>query len=68
MTGLLNLGLGGRALLDPVVARVIRDTSADLISLEIGINLVNTDLIRLRAFVPTDSSTRFLKVTRTRRC
>jgi hypothetical protein len=49
---LVNLGFGGSALLDPFVARVIRDTSADLISLKIGINLVNTDLMRVRAFVP----------------
>jgi hypothetical protein len=49
---LVNLGFGGSALLDPFVARVIRDASADLISLKIGINLVNTDLMRLRAFVP----------------
>ena len=49
---LLNLGFGGSALLDPFVARVIRDTSADLISLKMGINVVNTDLMRLRAFVP----------------
>ena len=31
---------------------MIRETPADLISLKIGINLVNTDLMRLRAFVP----------------
>ncbi|RJL35678.1 GDSL-type esterase/lipase family protein [Bailinhaonella thermotolerans] len=49
---LTNLGLGGSALLDPFVARTIRDTPADLISLKIGINLVNTDLMRLRAFAP----------------
>ena len=49
---LVNLGFGGSALLDPFVARVIRETGADLISLKIGINLVNTDLMRLRAFVP----------------
>jgi hypothetical protein len=49
---LVNLGFGGSALLDPFVARVIRDTSADLISLKLGINVVNTDLMRLRAFVP----------------
>jgi hypothetical protein len=49
---LVNLGFGGSALLDPFVARVIRDARADLISLKIGINLVNTDLMRLRAFVP----------------
>jgi hypothetical protein len=49
---LLNLGFSGSALLDPFVARVIRETRADLISLKLGINLVNTDLMRLRAFVP----------------
>ena len=49
---LTNLGLGGSALLDPCVARVLRDTPADLISIKIGINLVNTDLMRLRAFGP----------------
>ncbi|WP_229705356.1 GDSL-type esterase/lipase family protein [Williamsia phyllosphaerae] len=49
---LTNLGFGGNALLDPCVARVMRDTPADLISVEIGINLVNADLMRLRAFGP----------------
>ena len=49
---LVNLGFGGSALLDPFTARTIRDLPADLISLEIGINLVNADLMRLRAFVP----------------
>jgi GDSL-like Lipase/Acylhydrolase family len=49
---LVNLGFGGSALLDPFTARTIRDTAADLISLKIGINLVNTDLMRLRAFGP----------------
>ncbi|MGS2647196.1 GDSL-type esterase/lipase family protein [Streptosporangium sp. LJ11] len=49
---LINLGLSGSALLDPFTARVLRDTPADLISLKIGINLVNTDLMRLRAFTP----------------
>ncbi|MDE0777185.1 MAG: lipase [Nocardioides sp.] len=48
---LVNLGLGGSALLDPAVARVVRDTPADLISLKLGINLVNTDLMRRRALV-----------------
>ncbi|MEU6549273.1 SGNH/GDSL hydrolase family protein [Streptomyces sp. NPDC046915] len=47
---LINLGLGGGALLDPFTARTLRDTPADLISVKIGINLVNTDLMRLRAF------------------
>ncbi|MGP4089967.1 lipase, partial [Streptomyces sp. KR55] len=49
---LVNLGLGGSALLDPFTARALRDTPADLISVKIGINLVNTDLMRLRAFTP----------------
>jgi hypothetical protein len=49
---LINLGLSGNALLDPFTARTLRDTPADLISLKIGINLVNTDLMRLRAFTP----------------
>ncbi|MFF3906258.1 GDSL-type esterase/lipase family protein [Streptomyces sp. NPDC001848] len=49
---LINLGLGGGALLDPFTARTLRDTPADLISVKIGINLVNTDLMRLRAFIP----------------
>ncbi|RLP77929.1 lipase [Mycetocola tolaasinivorans] len=49
---LVNLGFGGSALLDPFTARAIRDTPADLISLKLGINLVNLDLLRLRAFGP----------------
>ncbi|MFI8438633.1 GDSL-type esterase/lipase family protein [Streptomyces sp. NPDC079020] len=49
---LINLGLGGSALLDPFTARAMRDTPADLISVKLGINLVNTDVMRLRAFGP----------------
>ncbi|CAM01432.1 GDSL-like lipase/acylhydrolase family protein [Saccharopolyspora erythraea NRRL 2338] len=49
---LVNLGFGGNALLDPFTARTMRDTAADLISVKIGINVVNSDLMRLRAFVP----------------
>ncbi|MEU1625588.1 GDSL-type esterase/lipase family protein [Streptomyces sp. NPDC020096] len=49
---LINLGLSGSALLDPFTARALRDNPADLISVKIGINLVNTDLMRLRAFTP----------------
>ncbi|GHF02948.1 lipase [Streptomyces fumanus] len=49
---LVNLGLAGSALLDPFTARVMRDTPADLISVKIGINVVNLDLMRRRAFGP----------------
>ncbi|GHH30819.1 GDSL-type esterase/lipase family protein [Lentzea cavernae] len=47
-----NLGFGGSALADHFVARVIRDRPADLISVKLGINVVNFDVMRLRAFVP----------------
>ncbi|MFH8902024.1 GDSL-type esterase/lipase family protein [Streptomyces coeruleorubidus] len=49
---LVNLGLGGSAMLDPFTARAMRDTPADLISVKIGINIVNGDVMRLRAFGP----------------
>ncbi|RFU88183.1 lipase [Streptomyces triticagri] len=49
---LVGLGFGGGALLDPFTARAMRDTPADLISVKLGINLVNADLMRLRAFGP----------------
>lgn len=49
---LVNLGFGGSCLLDPFMARTIRDTPADAISVKLGINIVNTDLMRRRAFGP----------------
>ncbi|MCO5999106.1 GDSL-type esterase/lipase family protein [Actinoallomurus rhizosphaericola] len=49
---LVNLGFSGSALLDPFTARAMRDTPADLISIKIGINIVNADAMRLRAFTP----------------
>ncbi|ANY08971.1 GDSL-type esterase/lipase family protein [Pseudonocardia sp. HH130630-07] len=49
---LLNLGFSGSCLLDPFVARAIRDNPADLISLKLGINVVGADLMRVRAFGP----------------
>ncbi|MDX2838306.1 SGNH/GDSL hydrolase family protein, partial [Streptomyces ipomoeae] len=49
---LINLGLSGSAVLDPFTARALRDTPADLISVKIGINIVNHDVMRLRAFTP----------------
>ncbi|GAA0592100.1 lipase [Kribbella sandramycini] len=50
--GLINTSFGDNALLDPFTARTMRDVSADLISIKIGVNLVNRDLIRKRAFAP----------------
>ena len=49
---LRNLGFGGSAMVDPFMARVIRDAPADYISVKLGINVVNLDAMRLRAFVP----------------
>jgi hypothetical protein len=48
----LNLGLGGQCMLDQFVARTIRDLPADVISLKVGINLVNGDSMRDRVFGP----------------
>ncbi|KAK1185015.1 GDSL-type esterase/lipase family protein [Streptomyces sp. NBS 14/10] len=49
---LLNLGLGGECHLDPFMARAIRDLPASVISLELGINVVNGATMRERTFVP----------------
>ncbi|WP_017201786.1 GDSL-type esterase/lipase family protein [Microbacterium algeriense] len=49
---LRNLSLGGNAHLDGFVARVIRDHPADLITLKVGINVVNADSMRERTFRP----------------
>lgn len=49
---LRNLGFGGSALVDPFMARHMRDTPADVISVKLGINVVNHDSMRLRSFVP----------------
>jgi lysophospholipase L1-like esterase len=49
---LTNLGFGGSAMVDPFMARTIRDLPTDLISLSFGINVVNADVMRLRAFRP----------------
>ncbi|MER5618297.1 GDSL-type esterase/lipase family protein [Streptomyces sp. NPDC002215] len=48
----INLSQAGNALLDPYVARTIRDTPADLISLKVGINIVGLSAFRLRTFGP----------------
>ncbi|MFD0343629.1 GDSL-type esterase/lipase family protein [Streptomyces sp. NPDC127117] len=48
----INLSQAGNALLDPYVARTIRDTPADLISLKVGINIVSLSAFRLRTFGP----------------
>lgn len=49
---LTNLAFSGSAMLDPFTARTMRDHPADLITLKVGINLVNGDVMRMRAFRP----------------
>jgi hypothetical protein len=49
---LTSLGLAGQCHLDHFVARTIRDLEADMVSLKLGINVVNADSMRERAFVP----------------
>ncbi|MFF7586261.1 GDSL-type esterase/lipase family protein [Kitasatospora purpeofusca] len=47
-----NLSQPGNDMLDPYVARTIRDLPADLISLETGVNIVARTGFRLRTFGP----------------
>lgn len=47
---LLSVAFSGNAVLDPLTARTMRDAPADVISLKVGINIVNGDLMRLRVF------------------
>jgi hypothetical protein len=49
---LVNLGFGGSAMVDPFTARTVRDAPADLISVKLGINVVNGDVMRRRSFGP----------------
>jgi GDSL-like Lipase/Acylhydrolase family len=49
---LQSFGLAGQCQLDPFVARMIGQQPADLVSLKLGINIVNADSMRERTFVP----------------
>ncbi|NBU27576.1 MAG: lipase [Caulobacteraceae bacterium] len=49
---LLNLGFAGQCHLDGFVARAIRDARPDLVSLKLGVNVINLDSMRERTFAP----------------
>ncbi|MGO9195896.1 MAG: GDSL-type esterase/lipase family protein [Acidimicrobiales bacterium] len=49
---LINLGLAGQCMLDQFAARTVRDLPADMVSLKVGINIVNGDTLRERTFGP----------------
>jgi len=48
---LQSLGFGGQCHLDQFVARTIRDSDADVVSIKVGINVINMDSMRERVFV-----------------
>jgi hypothetical protein len=47
-----NLGFAGQCMLDPFVARTIRDSDADAISLKVAANIIAEDAMRQRPFGP----------------
>ena len=49
---LTSLGFGGQCHLDQFVARTMRDAPADVVTVKVGINIVNMDSMRERVFVP----------------
>jgi hypothetical protein len=49
---LTNVALAGQCQLDPFMGRVIRDAPADVISVKVGINLVNAASMSERTFGP----------------
>ena len=49
---LTNVALAGQCQLDGFTARTMRDQPADLLSLKVGINIVNGDTLRHRTFAP----------------
>ncbi|TPX05663.1 lipase, partial [Schumannella luteola] len=60
-----NLGFGGNAQLDPMTAHGIRALDADVVTLELGINVVAADGMRRRAFASATHA--FLDLVRDRR-
>ena len=49
---LQSLGFGGQCHLDQFVARTIRDSDAQVVSIKTGINVINMDSMRERVFEP----------------
>jgi hypothetical protein len=49
---LTNFGLAGSCHLDQYVARTLRDLPMDVLTMKVGINIVNGDSLRERTFAP----------------
>ena len=47
-----NLGFAGQCMLDPFVARTIRDLDVDIISMKVAVNIIAEDAMRERPFGP----------------
>ena len=47
-----NLGFAGQCMLDPFVARTIRDLDVDIISMKVAVNIIAEDAMRQRPFGP----------------
>lgn len=48
---LQSFAFAGQCMLDQVIARAIRDLPADVITMKVGINVVNADAMRERTFI-----------------
>jgi lysophospholipase L1-like esterase len=59
-----NLGFGGNAQLDPMTALSLRALDADVVTLELGVNVVAADAMRRRSFVSATHA--FLELLRDR--
>jgi hypothetical protein len=49
---LTNLGFAGQCMLDPFVARTIRDAEVDVVSMKVAANIIAEDSMRQRPFGP----------------
>jgi hypothetical protein len=49
---LTNLGFAGQCMLDPFVARTIRDAEADVVSMKVAANIIGEDSMHERPFGP----------------
>lgn len=49
---LTNLAIAGNAQLDPFTARTLASIPADIVTLKLGVNVINADSMRQRTFVP----------------
>lgn len=49
---LTSLGFGGQCHMDPMIARLMRDLPADMVSIKVGINIYGSNSLNERSFLP----------------